>query len=1427
MLMVFENIKNKIREFNKRNSKSDSEDETDNKESIGVAKRIAAGAMAVILGLSTLASGLISSNVLDVNATVVKVYDADFPRGNDAVHGSAWGHSALRFKNGWTKQASETKFCTHALNGYEGQAVYCIEPGVDQKSGDSLTSKDDYYWEFFPRNDMLSSRQIQAFVARIMTYGYQGNISLKWVSQNSSGANSLGYYMATQLLIWEVVVGERDSAFNHVSAGGYDEVLDQIRSNNPIRSQIMSNYYSIESKIKKHVSVPSFMKSDIDSSTTVELEWDGSSYSARLVDSNGVINNFNYYSSDPSVKLTVSGNSLIISTDTAPAGTVTITASKKNTSIVGTVVWDGGGGVQDCVSYGASVPDPLEGHLQIKVSAGGIKLVKTSEDGVVSGIKFIVTGGNINQTVTTDSSGQIQLDGLLPGEYTITELDVPRYEPQASQTVTVVAGQIATVNFNNKLKRGSLTVTKTSEDGLVEGMKFHLYGTSFSGLEVDEYATTDESGLATFKDVLVGTDYTLEEVETAEKYVIPSVQSANVEYQLITSKAFSNILKKFRVTVTKTDREMTIAQGNGTLAGAVYGIYNGDTMVDKYTTDANGSFTTDYYVCGDNWSIREITPSDGYLLDETSYHVGAEAKLYTIEKNDTAVDVTEQIIKGKISITKHTDDGETKIEVPEEGAEFEVYLKAAGSYEAAKETERDYLTCNEYGYAITKDLPYGVYTVHQVSGWEGNQLNPDFDVFINEDGKAYRYIINNATMKALIEIVKKDVETGKVIPVAGVGFKVRDLSTGEYIVQHVNYPTPYDVDVYYTDSTGKLMMPTELLYGKYELIEVQTAEGYVLDSEPVPFEVNGESTVVTVEKLNIAQKGKITVTKFGEVFSSVTTSNNVYQPVYKSEGLKDAVYEIVAAEDIITADGTTRNSKGNVVATITTGDDGVATTDALYLGKYEVHETKAPYGMVLSDEVHEVELVYAGQEVELTETSTSFMNERQRVEIDLNKQMEKDTIFNVVSDSDITNVSFGLYAAEDLVASDGTRIPKNGLIEITSCDESGKITFKTDLPIGEYYAEEYATDVKYVVSDTDYPVNFEYKGQDVDVVHISVNDGKAIDNRLLRGSVSGKKTDEDGNVVANAVFGLFKNDETDFTIDTAILLAKSDKNGEFSFDDVPYGTWVVRELEPGEHYALNETSYSVKISKDKEVIEIEIVNKFVRGTAQTTKVDADYPDHKLTGAVFDVYSDSDGDNEYNSDVDEFVGKMNEIAEGVYSLDDLKYGGYFLYESQNPDGYIKDDGYYYFEITKKDETVEVENQAGVGFVNQPIRGDLEITKKDIVDGKLLPNAGFRIKDEDGNTVVEGYTDENGIAKFKLRYGKYTYEEFDAPDGYLIDTTPHSFEITEDGQIIKAEMTNEAIPETGESNTIPVAITVGSVSIILCGVVWFFRKRHSVK
>lgn len=1158
-------------------------------------KRSVSLLLSLIICLSTIVGVALTASAASTTGKAIVI---GYPRNGDANYSTVtWGHGELHYMGGWmSHKGRHTTFYT--MNSYKGNICYCIEPGRPLDTGLVFTQKGEDFFDNFPEayNSTISADDIKLFLGRILQYGYTGQISDSWKSQNAEDADTMSKAFATQLLVWETVVGERDEYFNYVTPNGYNAILEQVRGDHPLRKGIMNYYNAIASAVQQHTKMPSFLSRTAGKAQTVELSWDGSRYCAELTDNNGVIGNFNY--SVPGMNCVVSGNKLIITSNSAPTDKVTLTAEKKSSQRRGLIIWsDGayqpGNGNQDTVTFGQQVDDPVKGYINLKVSYGSAKIVKVSEDGKVDGITFRIQGEGIDKTVKTANGGVFQLDNLKPGAYTVTEAEYEQYEPQEVRRITVVSGQVTTVTFSNTLRRGDLTVKKTAEDGLTGGMKFRLYGTSLSGIEVNEYAVTDKNGVATFKDVLVGTGYTIEEVDTPTRYVVPDKQTAAIEWNKVTEKSFDNDLKKFNVTVTKSDSRTGLPQGDASLAGAKYGIYKGNQLIDTYTTDANGSFTTKYYICGDDWTIREISPSEGYLINTESLHIGAEAKLYTVEYNiANPLDSYEDIIKGKIAIIKHCDDGSTKIETPEVGAEFEVYLKSAGSYENAKETERDILVCDEHGFAETKDLPYGEYTVRQIKGWDGKELLAPFTVFVSEDGRVYRFLINNAPYEALIEIVKKDAETGKVIPAAGIGFKVRNTDTGEYIVQHINYPTPVDIDIYYTDVSGKLMMPEKLPYGNYEIIEQCTAYGYVLDSAPIAFKVDGEKTIVTVEKFNMPQKGIIRISKSGEIFFSAVETDSVYSLVFADKNLAGATYEITAAEDIITPDGTLRYAKGMVVDTLTTDENGAAESKPLYLGKYTVRETKAPYGMVLNGTPKTVELTYAGETVEITETAAEFYNERQKAALSLAKMLGKDDIFNIGNNGEILSVQFGLYAAEDLFAADGSFVPKDGLLEIANCDENGNITFVTDIPVGaKLYVKEIATDNHYILSDEKYPVTFDYAGQDTALVEIKANGGEAIKNDILYGSVKGLKIDRETEaVIAGAKFGLFRSAETEFTAENALITAVSGEDGIFVFENVPYGNWLIKELQPADGYLENNEIYPVRISENGQTVGITVVN---------------------------------------------------------------------------------------------------------------------------------------------------------------------------------------------------------------------------------------------
>lgn len=1278
-----------------------------------------------------------------------------------------------------------------------GQEAYCIEPGAPLHTGDSLTANASETW-----NALGADKQNGVKLA--LAFGKPGNAGALPGSADAK-------HLATQMVVWEIVCGYRNTSSFELANGSIYNAFCK----NDANGEVAAAYNTIVGAVKGWNIRPSFANGG-----TYEMSWRDNHYTATLTDSNRVLGNYAVSVSDSNVKVTRSGNSITLTSNVYMANNPTITLTKTSgISASAVLVPYGSTALQDVVTGVARVGDVIA-SFKLNTPGGTLKVVKNSEDGIVSGIQMRIQGQNYDKTVTTDENGQLQLEGVLPGEYTVTEYAAEYYEPQAAQTITIKGGETTTVTFNNVLKRGNLSVTKTSEDGFTEGMRFHLFGTSASGTAVDEYAVTDAQGVAVFNNILVAgaAGYTLEEVDTAVRYVVPDDQNVRVNWQSLTETQMSNILKKFRVTVSKSDIETGTAQGDAKLSDAVYGLYRGNELVETLTTGDDSTVTSAYHICGDDWTVREITPSEGYLVDENIYSVGAEAEEYTVELNDApGIASYEQVIKGNVAIIKHSDDGSTQIETPEEGAVFQIYLASAGSYDAAKESERDTLVCDADGFAMSKDLPYGLYTVHQTEGWEETEFMDDFTVFISENGKTYKYLINNAPYSAYIRVVKADKETGNTIPLTGAGFEIYD-EAGNKISMSYTYPTLTTIDTYYVSADGYLLTPQKLDAGNYTLVEVQAPYGYVLDTTPIPFTVTMNAnedleglSVITVTAYDLAQKGRITITKSGEVFAGVNVSgetgiidkegnegiiNPIYSAVYEMRNLEGAVYQVIADEDIYTGDGTLRASAGTVAAELTTDENGTAVTEELYLGRYKVVEVQAPDGMVLNSEEMIVELTYAGQEISVTAADTGFVNDRQKVSVNVGKSMEEDELFGLGMNGEVTAVSFGLYAKEAITAADGSVIPADGLMEIAFADENGEVQFTSDLPFGTYYVKELSTDVHYSLSDAVYEFTFDYAGQEIALQNISLNDGTAVNNTLKRGRIEGIKVNDETaegeeRGLAGAVFGLFAEGTLELDAEHAILTAVSDENGAFAFEDVPYGDYVVVELTAPESYVLSDARHFVSITYDEQRIGLKVINYPVIGSVQLTKIDKDYPENHLAGAVFEIYADTDGNGEFDAETDVLLGEMTEYEGGIYQMDGLRYGSYFVKEKSAPEGFLLDENVYAFSIVNDKEVVTVENEAGVGFMNQVMKGRITIFKTDKASGEKLVGAGFAVFDKDGNKVAEGVTGEDGKLGFELRYGEYTVCETSAPEGYVLDTTPYSFSITEDGQELSVDMSNTRI------------------------------------
>ena len=1227
--------------------------------------------------------------------------------------------------------------------------VYCVESGIPYNTSDnSYTSESGKNSHYL---ELLPSTARKGITLTTI-YGWKPGAALP-----VSGINEDDYKIATQIILWEYQQQLRTDPYSrhgngHAKADQYFSVI----AGRPAEKA----YNWILSQVASHSTVPSFTSASKDKAPVLELKWDVEKkvYTLTVTDTNNLKIDLEKLSGS-GVSVTRSGNKYTFTSKKMIMDPVSF-AFRKNIPVAEDMLIWGRPGYQTMMT---GARDPVFFYLNIKTETyGTAKIVKTSEDGIVSGIPFHISGtdvlGNkVSEDVVTGENGQIEKK-LLPGTYLVTEQPVDRYVTPAAQYITVESGQTSSVHF-------------------------------------------------------------------------------------------SNILKKFRVHVVKTDADTGTAQGDATLAGAVYGIYNNGELVDTYTTGPDGDFMTRYYVCGDNWTIREIEPSTGYLLNDTVYEVGASPQLYEVELNTAENQVTETVIYGNIQLIKHTDDpdpdvsekenteepNEGVIERPEAGAVFEVFLKAAGSYDGAKESERDLLTTDSDGFAASKQLPYGHYTVHQTAGEEGKAFIPDFTVFVNENGFTYSYILNNRTITARLLVEKCDAETGNIIPMTGTGFQIKDLSTGEFITQEIFYPNPETLDTFYVSDEGWLMLPEPLHTGDYELYEVAAPYGYVLSSEPVPFTIDGSEAVVTVTQYNMPQKGQFTISKTGEVFASVQENDGLYQPVYEVKGLPGAVYDVIADEDIYTGDGTLRTAKDTVVETLTTGEDGTAQSGLLYLGRYRLEERQAPAGMVLNTEPEYAELTYAGETVEVTQTAVGLYDERQKAAVDLHKSLETDELFGIGLGEEFKDISFGLYAASDLTAADGSIIPEDGLLEVVSvaANENGGFSssFASDLPFGSYYVKERTTNAAYILSDQEYPLEFAYAGQETALVSIAVNGGEAIANELLRGRVDGKKYGEspdsgDPVELAGALIGLFAPDTEAFTEEQALLTVTTGEDGSFAFEEISYGHWIIAEISAPALYTVSKEQHHVYIGADGQQIEIRVDNTLIRGSVQVQKTEAvDEPssaDKKdgeentflrfLSGAVFELYEDTNGDQKFDSG-DKLLGELTEKDAGFHTAENLLAKGYFVKEKTAPEGYQPDENAYYFAITEDGQVAVIENgDAGRGFSNEAYRGNLKITK-DSSDGR---KEGFAIevKSADGSYCETFTTPKSGIIEVKgLRVGIYTVTEIAnrASKDYIIPdaaTVEIKADQTSTVQFFNEKPEKPETPENPKTPTTPTTPTTPS-------------------
>ena len=1294
----------------------------------------------------------------------------------------------------------------------DGDVVFCIDPQAEVIAGGGYAES-----EF--------NASLRHELSVIAYEGYYKN-------RNKSDVTY--YKFATNLMIWEKMGWS-------VTASGFD----------------YSGYKSkIQKAVDSHSEKPSF---DLDSITLNVGE------SITLTDTKGVFEEFHFVSSD-GLKVKKDGNKLTITATEDAKDVSTITYNKVPDECVGTSLVYQKAGSQDMVKF--FVKDPLRTQIRVNVNKyGSLKITKQDEDGAVVPNTSFKVSKNADMsspigTYKTGGDGTVTVNNLLPQKYYVQETAVPSHLvlDTTIREVTVEANQTTTYTARNNWVKGKVQLRKIDPKSgkQVAGATYAIYNDK--GQELERLVTTAtgyvESGYLRFG------NYTVREVIAPSGYILnktsyPVTIATNEQKITVTGE---DERQTGRLELTKEDSVTgSAAQGEATLKGAVYELKAKENILDpadqsvKYakgalvatlTTDANAKASVSNLYLG-KYTLKEKTPSTGYTLDPITYDISIDYAGQSVQVVTKKQTVKERVKAQAFQIIKMSDNGAGEADKLA-GVEFTVKaqkdIEKYGSWEKApiaqnaKGQTAAILVTDKNGYAVSEELPYGMYVVRETKVPDDHYAVPDFTVTITEDSRDPQpwRIFNDEKFRAIIKMVKEDAETGKTVALAGTTFKIKNLKTNEYVGYWEWNPTPEYITEWTTDESGTVMTGKELDPGEYQIEELTAPNGYVLNIAPVKFKVtsntayetlpDGETPVITVVKQDTSVKGKVNVQKLGEVLTSVKTDKMGNKHfAYTEAGIAGAVYEITAAEDILdpSNDGTVLYKKDTVVDTVTTANDGTGASKLLPLGKYKVTEKTAPNGFVLNERSQEVELTYKDQNTSIVFDDSSFTNKRQKVELSVQKE-------DAETSTPLSGALFGLYAKTDIQDAAGNVVVQaDELIYQTDSGEDGIAAFDVDLPLSEYYAKELKAPIGYASSDEIVEFDATYQGQDKAVIKLE----SAFRNDITQ--VEFSKVDASSNEELEGA--------------TQIVYPKDDRGEVFETWVSTKDPHIIKGLEVGKTYVWEETSapYGFALAEKIEFTvrdtgEVQVAgimkDELVYGQLKWNKAGEIFMStdlgqtefgtvhspiwekSNLLGAEITIYAAEDitiGNHTYYK-ADEKVQTLESDWDSVLSKK-LPVGRYYYTESKVPHGYIGDTTKHYFEV--KDNQINEIQTITSTLENERPTVDIDMTKV-LEEQKIFKNPDA-YKDDIYNykgdvaipydTLV--YT--SGIDKdghltladtFDLPNGVYSLKELSTNGQYVLNDKEYDFEISYHGPDV-----SNYVVQIGEDGKINNELARGTIQV----------------